>query len=285
MLAGFIDAQSLLNAEDLERPPCSFFGDERLDRSISAALNARGIVEVYGPSGAGKSTLAMQAAASFLLTRPFSSVLYVYSGKPFSMRRFEQMLNTSHSDIQPILSRLILQHAGDIDSQLQCLSLDHLEALASGTPFPVGFLIVDSMSANFRIHKKTREVSFALQSMVFAMYDFAKRHHVHVLCINEVTSVIGSDLGISNLKSANAVPMVSISQGYKPTLGMSWSNSVSTRVEMRRKMRTDASDTVGPEREIVVHRSSECPPLQVKCRLQDCGLLSVDVTLCDNANN
>jgi hypothetical protein len=277
----FQSAADALSILETERPVLNIIGDAELDAQLAPALNSLGIVEVYGPSGAGKSTLAMQIVATFLHENENCRALYLYSGKPFSLRRFQQIAETRYGATTDIQRRMAMQQMGDIETQAECISYARLALAADESPMPLRMIVVDTISANFRVHTRTAELNFLMYQVSAALHDFCYRRGAYVLCINEVAGVIGDAAqsydaaanfseSSQNLLGDGSSPHAV--DAYKPALGLSWSNCVTTRIEMSQRSRRDAAEYVGPERTLRVRRSPNCEPVQISCMLCDAGV-------------
>jgi hypothetical protein len=63
-----------------------------------------------------------------------------------------------------------------------------------------------------------------------------------------------------------------VGDDYKPSMGLSWSNCISTRIELCRSSKNAAGDHITSERLIIVHRSPSCAPKTISCRLSNKGI-------------
>ena len=244
------DALDTRNNADMKD---DFFGG-----TLEHILQAGGIVEVFGPSGTGKSTLAMQTIISMLTINQDWVAAYICTDNPFRVDRFRQLCGDEISEQQfmNLASRVIVEHVGSLESQehLLCFAL---EPLARQNQFKI--VVVDSISSNFRVCARSRDVTSSLYSMVHSLNAMAYEQHIRILCINQVTDIIKDN-------------DVSWKVPFRPALGLSWSNSICSRIMISRL--DGETDSV---RVVSIIRSSTAKPEDILCMLGQRGFYSFQI--------
>lgn len=195
----------------------------KFDVAIQSALAARGIVEIYGPSGAGKSTLALQILASSLSANDNFRALYISTDSVFCTTRLWQIFGeTTEERFLACADRLIVQHLGDLESQDHFFNyfLENLVYTRS-----ISMVVVDSISANFRVSPRAKEYTQSLYRSAFVLRNLTIKYGCRVICLNQVTASIS--------EHSNS-PILAQSAHFRPALGLSWMNCVTTRILIKK---------------------------------------------------
>ncbi|XP_055699683.1 DNA repair protein XRCC3 [Phlebotomus papatasi] len=207
------------------------FGCQALDNLLEGGIPSRGITEIYGESASGKSQICMQlaVAAQLPLDRGGTGrgvVYFTTTGGVFPSQRLFQIIETfkeRHRDLQiDYMSNIFIQSQLDLPSFLSCLR-EKLPAFLQS--HKIGLVIVDSLGifrteTNAVARSKNLRVDFGQQLKKLAdLHDFA------IVCVNEVVSVPNHETTI-------------------PSLGVSWSNIVTTRLRVARSHKTTRDGNV-----------------------------------------
>lgn len=226
------------------------FGCQALDNLLEGGLPSRGITEIYGESASGKSQICMQLAVAAQLPPDRGGtgrgvVYFTTTGGVFPSQRLFQIIETfkvpqtpwfllkhswkchlsqeRHPNLQlDYMSNIFIQSQLDLSSFLSCLR-EKLPAFLQS--HKIGLIIVDSLGifrteTNAVTRSKNLRVNFAQQLKKLAdLHDFA------IVCVNEVVSVPNHETTI-------------------PSLGVSWSNIVTTRLRVARSHKTTKDGNV-----------------------------------------
>lgn len=212
--------------------------------SLGEFFRSRGTLEIYGSSSVGKSTLAMQFMIQHLRHRTGSKALYLCTDNQFSIQRLGDLCsNLGEAAYAGLLERIIVQHLGDLDTQDHFVNY-FLEPLTAQEH--VGCIIVDTVTANYRVEQRSPQVTASLYSMAQRLNSISCSYNVAVISLNQVTDDFSGD-GV-----------------VKPALGLSWSNSVSSRAFLKRH-------ASGSSRIFVVERSPSTPSICVELSLGKLG--------------
>lgn len=181
---------------------------------ITEFFQPRGILEVYGSSGAGKSTLAMQFMVKHLQHRPGCKALYLCTDNQFSIQRLDDLCSDLEGpEYAELLGRIIVQHLGDLETQDHFISY-FLEPLVAREY--VNCVILDTVTSNYRVEPRNPRVTTSLYSMARRLNTISSNHRAVVISLNQVTDDFTSEGSV------------------KPALGLSWSNSITSRAFLRR---------------------------------------------------
>jgi archaellum biogenesis ATPase FlaH len=232
--------------------------DDFFRGTLGHILQAGGIAEVFGPSGTGKSTFAMQTVISMLAVNQEWVAAYICTDSPFRVDRFRQLCGDDISEQQfmNLASRVIVEHIGSLEAQehLLCFAL---EPLARQNQLKI--VVVDSISSNFRVCARSKDVTSSLYSMAHSLNVMAHEQDIRILCINQITDIMKDD------DKSWKVP-------FRPALGLSWSNSICSRIMISRLDGEPASVRV-----VSVIRSPTAKPEDMLCMLGQRGFYSFQI--------
>lgn len=193
-----------------------------------------GIVEIFGPSGSGKSTLALQIMAQRLNADETFKGLYISTDSTFSATRLRQICADKSTELfLSFADRILVQHLGDLESQDHFIQyfLENLVQVES-----IAMIVIDSISANFRVCTRAKESTQSLYRSAFILRNLATRYGCQIICINQITASMTETLTRS---SGSRTPY------FRPALGLSWTNCVSTRILIEK------DHLAGPESRVI----------------------------------
>lgn len=199
-----------------------------LDEHISDALNAVGISEIYGKSGTGKTTLLLQIISNFLLHKT-KKILLINTGSNFSIDRLCQLMSDNNEkNIHLFLQNLLILNTLEVDTFHHFIKF----FLEPSVPINnIGLILIDSIVGNIRSREEDDvEISKIIYSISSSLNSISYKYNIPIICTNQVTDIISDIPTFSKLT-------------YKPSLGLSWSNSISTRIFIERPSRTNNSRT------------------------------------------
>ncbi len=275
------------------------FASPAIDEAIGRALQAMGIIEIFGRSSSGKTSLTMQIVLQFLVDNPQAKAIFIYAdGGHFSIQRMEQIFNGryagTHHSFEEVTSRIIVENVSDLEEQEHfiCFFLEPLLVQQN-----IGIVVIDSISGNFRPLPRTRNVTLTMYRMANTLNALSFDYLAAVICINQVVDIIKEDSPEGSRRQQSSPEDCSPPQGhgrgsvekshqqgllsYKPALGLSWSNSISTRILIARQARPSALMGESYILPAVFHIDEALATLRRISILQSplMGLASVDCTL------
>ncbi|KAJ3164898.1 DNA repair protein xrcc3 [Geranomyces variabilis] len=236
-------------------------GEAVLDGVLGGGLTP-GITEVFGKSGVGKTQLGLQlcamAAGPKALGGLDGGAIYISTEQPFPVSRFHDIAAARFPTINPIdiLDRTHIVHIRDHETQQHILTC-YLGATVARLNARV--VVVDSIAANFRggdvdlaSAKTTGYPSTALADRAGMLYEVgralkqvADTHGCVIVCLNQVVDVFAREWPVRqhhHQQPDNQPGDFEYQKNHTaPTLGLAWSNMVTTRVRMSRVDRFPAA--------------------------------------------
>lgn len=230
--------------------------DHHIDEVIGPVLNSGGLIEIFGPSGSGKSTFAMQILTTCLSQHLDFKALYICTDSAFCVERLAQIYSSINDaveeDFTKFSSRIIVQHLGDVETQEHFICY-FLAPLVEQQKIKI--IIIDSISANFRACVRDQDSTMSLYSMSHTLSSVTSKFETCTICINQITGIIGMDSSSSSIN-------------FRPALGLSWSNCVSSRIMIEK---IDSSSGDQARRLVSIIRCPLTPPITICCRLVHSG--------------
>lgn len=195
-------------------------GCSAIDHQLYGGLRRGTITELYGESGSGKTQVAIQAA---LHTWP-SGTVYICTEDLFPVKRFDQIKKTLICSAATDHGKnVFVEHVTEAHELLSCVRIRLPKLLKNNN---VSLIIIDSVAAPFRVESSNYvQRAEELRELALHLISVAQDNNLAVLCINQVT---GSTDGTGD----NVVP----------SLGLAWSNMVSTRLRLRKTTSCISSD-------------------------------------------
>ncbi|KOB66101.1 tRNA-nucleotidyltransferase 1, mitochondrial [Operophtera brumata] len=174
------------------------------------------ITELYGESGSGKTQIGIQAAAH---NWPNYSA-YICTEDLFPIKRFNEIKNGIPNFRNNIDygSTTFVEHVTESKDLMSCVRVRLPKLL---TQHKFALIVIDSVAAPFRV-ESTNYIQRAeeMRELAVSLLNLAREFNLAVLCMNQVTGAVD-----------RAVDMV-------PSLGLAWSNMVSTRLCLRKTLKT-----------------------------------------------
>ncbi|KAI5631157.1 rad51 domain-containing protein [Phthorimaea operculella] len=187
-------------------------GCEGVDKVLRGGLRPGTVTEIYGESGSGKTQISLQAAAH----NWSSGAVIICTEDLFPIKRFEQIKQglPNYNPVNDYGKNIFVEHITEANDLLSCLRVRLPKLLEKSDP---SLIIIDSITAPFRC-EYTNYVQRAeeLREVAVILLSLAQKHNLAVLCINQVTaSFDGTD-------------------NVLPSLGLAWSNMISTRLWLKK---------------------------------------------------
>lgn len=191
-------------------------GCAAINKILEGGFRRGSVTEIYGESGSGKTQISLQAAAH---NWPNCTV-YICTEDLFPINRFEEV-KQSIPDYNPFIdygSAIFVEHITESRDLLSCVRV-RLPMLLPQKKFSL--IVVDSVAAPFRV-ESTNYIQRAeeMRELAICLLSMAQDFNLAVICINQVTAAFD-----------NKTDML-------PSLGLAWSNMVSTRLYLRKTSKT-----------------------------------------------
>lgn len=264
-------AYNIKNSESNE--PCVNIGCSNIDACLKNGLKpGHGIVEVAGESSSGKTQFCLQLALnSQLPLKPDglrSGTLYIFCEGTFPINRLKDLAYNKYdkSTAKILLENIFIEHIDDVEQLWTLLSSKMLRAsLASGR---IKTIVIDSITAIIRgefgsSRRDLSDRSDAFFSFSARMKRYSSLYKCLFVVINQVSAVLnlhdnnnvennnynnnnnfgmstsfvpnGQEISTVHGKN-NHVKYLSSNEAltFTPSLGISWSTCVNTRIIIRR---------------------------------------------------
>eukprot|EP01135_Chromosphaera_perkinsii_P005150 Nk52_evm2s318 gene=Nk52_evmTU2s318 len=220
---------------------CLSTGCPQIDRVLGGVFRRGTIVDLSGNSSAGKTQMCLQLCLTSQLPTSLGGFaqgsLYICTESAFPSARLEQIIETGrfHHDRgteegdyeeKSPSDRIYIDHCGYAED-LEVILERKLPLLKDD----IGLIVIDSITALFRgVYGLDEgvEKSSALYSIGALLKRIADRFNCCVVTVNQVSSGMNGE------------------ETVLPALGLTWSNSVNSRVMLVRSRKGDGSDS--PER-------------------------------------
>jgi archaellum biogenesis ATPase FlaH len=209
-------------------------------------------------SSSGKTQLALQLCLT--AQHPKSrgglggSAVYISSEGPFPMARFSQIVNIyPESRRQELNDNLFVHRVNDSEEQYRVLAYV-LPAILENNKHkehPVRIIVIDSISAIYRGERPPAgRGRFNKMSEICdigsRLKKMASKYNVAIVAINQVSDTFAQNNSTDHLENWMDFKLINVDEKNhmiglyiesllkKPVLGLSWSNSVNTRIRLAR---------------------------------------------------
>ncbi|KAJ3329477.1 hypothetical protein HDU76_007822, partial [Blyttiomyces sp. JEL0837] len=239
-------------------------GDSVLDGLFRGGLATGGITEIYGPSGSGKTqfslTLCLTVQWPLELGGLNAGAIYIATEQLFPSHRFFELANLyeRHGRSSQLPGgygeNVHIMHVRDLETQHHIVQYQ-VPALMEA--HNIRLIVIDSMAANYRGTLEFGKMDWKGQAVsLFELGRSLKRTADRnggavVLCVNQVSGNMDDRSRVSMVAVANgnadnplekslmiedtaAAGLMGREDGYVPTLGISWSSTVNTRIALSR---------------------------------------------------
>lgn len=190
-------------------------GCNDIDEVLKGGFRRGAITEIYGESGSGKTQISLQVA----LNNWRDGCLYICTEDLFPVKRFEELKKAQLSFDSSIDygANVFVEHLTEASELLSCINVRLQKLLVK---HKLSIVIIDSIAAPFRC-ESTNYIKRAeeLREIAIILTDIAQKHNLAILCINQVTASFDE------------------SNTLLPSLGLAWSNMISTRLMIKKTVR------------------------------------------------
>ena len=246
--------------------PCLKVGCSNVDACLRNGLKpGHGIVEIAGEASSGKTQFCLQLALNSLLplneTGPEHGILYIFCEGTFPINRLKDLAHNKYGEsvAKVLLEHVFVEHVDDVEQMWTLLDSKMFQAsLASGR---IKTVIIDSITAIIRGEFGSSRQELVDRSDAFFTFSSRMKHFSSLykclfVVINQVSSVVrqnennqwsvsshhGMDTSFvpngqearidpgENVKYASSTDSLKVT----PSLGISWSTCVNTRILLRR---------------------------------------------------
>ncbi|XP_066281114.1 DNA repair protein XRCC3-like [Branchiostoma lanceolatum] len=213
-----------------------------LDEFLRGGVPCQGLTEISGESSAGKTQFGLQLCLTVQLPEEWGGLnagaVYICTEDAFPSKRLAQMAQQFPTrGLAPVevtkktrfSDQIFVEHTADKDQLSKCIQSRLPILLERGV---VKLVVIDSIAALFRGEYESRETARRakdLQSLGAQLRKVSQKYSVLVVCINQVSAVVGKRRGNGNISS---------SQKVIPALGLVWSSLVTTRLMVTRTEHT-----------------------------------------------
>ncbi|XP_059053233.1 DNA repair protein XRCC3-like [Achroia grisella] len=186
-------------------------GCSTIDTFLNGGLRRGTITELYGESGSGKTQFAMQSA----IHTWENGCLFICTEDLFPVKRYEQ-IKRSLPNYQHSINygkNIFIEHITESQDLLSCVRVRIPKLLNENK---LALIVIDSIAGPFR-SENTNYIQRAenLRELASLLIMLAQEYQLAVLCINQVTA---------SFDTADVLP----------SLGLAWSNMVTTRLQLKK---------------------------------------------------
>lgn len=269
--------------------------DAILDKVLNPGIPLGTLTEVVGESSSGKTQFVLQLCLTVQKPRSEGglegSAIYVHSEGPFPSARLDQLAAEKYPNNQDEVKQNIHTiRVTDSESQYRVLAYQlpaFLEMQKRQGKRPVRVIVIDSISAIYRGESSLERFQKMSEICEIGMRlkKLASQYNLAIVAVNQVSDVptkgdsantegIESwmDFRLINQDSNHMIGLYIQSLLKKPILGLSWSNSVNTRIRLARSPMLEGMST---RRVIFLEYSPIAPRLGCEIIIDRGGIKSV----------
>ncbi|KAL7305934.1 hypothetical protein TKK_0001408 [Trichogramma kaykai] len=239
-------------------------GCENLDKFLNGGFIKSGVTQIYGEAGVGKTQLALQLCltaqapiGSIENPRVKSVAAYICTEASFPANRLKQMITKSPIvNRYPVISdkNIFIDHVSSTEDLENCIfNPFRLPQLLKR--HRVNVLVIDSIAATYRTEYEStllRNRAKSLRKIGYGLHKIAKEHQVSVVCLNQVSAVIGNTFD-------------RVSRKEQPSLGITWASMVTNSLYMFKR---------GNSRYVYVAGSSFLPRKFIEFEILESGVIA-----------
>ncbi|CEG64973.1 hypothetical protein RMATCC62417_01859 [Rhizopus microsporus] len=220
-------------------------GDDTMDKLLGGGIPLGTITEIVGESSSGKTQLGLQLCLS--VQKPAleggleGSAIYIHSEGPFPSSRLNQLVD-----------KYVSKYDGESQYRVLAYQLPAFLDLQQKSQKKIRLVVIDSISAIYRsdnTYKQRFDKMSEICEIGMRLKRIASQYNLAVVTINQVTdvpdtSLKGSafishmeewlDFSLINQQENGRLGLFIHSLLKKPILGLSWQNSVNTRIRLAR---------------------------------------------------
>ncbi|XP_015598182.1 DNA repair protein XRCC3 [Cephus cinctus] len=217
-------AFDLKNEESYLTTGCSKF-----DQFLRGGIPKKGILQIYGESGIGKTQLALQLCLTVQVPESeggaAAAAVYICTEDTFPSRRLQELLTQSQLSKKCCTTgdSIFVEHVATME-ELEVCVIQKIPLLINSRK--IGLLVIDSIAAPYRAEYNDNELkkrAKSLRSIGHQLHKFGSDYTISVVCINQVSAVIGSNI------------QEDIHKKQQPTLGIIWAGMITNSLQLYRQ--------------------------------------------------
>lgn len=204
----------------------------KIDMITRYGLPIRGVTEIYGEAGSGKTQICLQLALNVQMPVDYGglekSAVYICTENAFPSNRLYQLSKhySRKYKINNLLDNILIEHVADEASLQDCImkrlpillrqrSIDKDEENCNKRQ-QIGLVVIDSIAGVYRhIEKNAIDRADSMRKLILQLQSLSDAHECAILCVNQATAAMDSEK-------------------VQPSLGLAWSNLVTTRILIRK---------------------------------------------------
>lgn len=204
-----------------------------LNEHLQGGFCCGGITEIYGESASGKTQLCLQLCLTVQCAQTEQDIagkaIYICTEDAFPSKRLNEMmeqfrLRNAAFKNHNFMDNIFISQIGSTESLMHCI-LTKLDILIKSRN--VRLLIIDSLTASFRCDydsDQNAQRSRDIQLLGYQLHKLANKYNLFVICVNQVVDNVDNSKPWCRNQDGKTVP----------ALGLTWSNLVTTRVQLSR---------------------------------------------------
>ncbi|RCH86304.1 hypothetical protein CU098_002772, partial [Rhizopus stolonifer] len=258
-------------------------GDSTMDQILGGGICPGMLTEIVGESSSGKTQLGLQLCLTVQKALEEGGLegaaVYIHTEGLFPSSRLDQLVTAYPTDQQQRLKAHIhTMRIKDSQEQYRALIYQLPAFVQRQQQLPIRLVVIDSISSIYRSepprgsqsrYERMREIC----EIGTRLKKLASEHHLAVVAINQVADNPTDnqaqlmepwmDFKLINSSDHHMIGLYIQSLLKKPVLGLSWSNSVNTRIRLARSPMIDGlatrrvlssvtpHDTVHPKKQVI----------------------------------
>ncbi|KAI8048752.1 P-loop containing nucleoside triphosphate hydrolase protein [Gilbertella persicaria] len=238
-------------------------GDSTMDQILGGGICPGMLTEIVGESSSGKTQLGLQLCLTVQKALEEGGLegaaVYIHTEGLFPSSRLDQLVTAYPTDQQQRLKAHIhTMRIKDSQEQYRALIYQLPAFVQRQQQLPIRLVVIDSISSIYRSepprgsqsrYERMREIC----EIGTRLKKLASEHHLAVVAINQVADNPTDnqaqlmepwmDFKLINSSDHHMIGLYIQSLLKKPVLGLSWSNSVNTRIRLARSPMIDGLAT------------------------------------------
>jgi len=197
----------------------TLFNDAILDKSLSFPNN--GIIEICGLAGSGKSNMTFHIAVQMYFSNPNRKVVYINTEGPFPNERLRKIASYNHTqeEVDEFMAYFQIIKAEYVNELCEIINTTIPAIFVEAKDSPPSLVIIDSIAALFRLEFSQAQIKQRTQ----LLFDISTT-------LKWISTAYNALIITTNQATANMNPFTSFVQDWVPSLGLSWSYCINTRL-------------------------------------------------------
>lgn len=162
-----------------------------IDKILEGGFESGIVTTIYGPASSGKTNICVQTTANN--AKDNKKIIYIDSENGFSLKRIEQLLNTTDDEkLKEVLANITLVKPKSFNDQNKIIySLDFF--LKKN---PIDLIVVDSIGMLYRLDKPELDIMSAnkdLSRQINILSNIADKYNIPIIVTNQVYSLFNEN--------------------------------------------------------------------------------------------